>query len=229
LDPVQDYNPNCRPGKIEGNPVIQDIIESASFLPPVYQIGLILNHKGDFIQICAGELVETYKKMCAEALKLFSININSEPEALLISAGGHPRDIDLLQAHKSLFEAEFILKKGGTIFFFAECPEAIGSANLETLLELKTVEKIRAYLQSKPIINGLSALSLMKLGQEYDVRIFSELSDRTLNVLNFKRLSNFNEVTENIAKTISADGKVYFIPWGALTMVNMLSCQRTEI
>lgn len=219
-----DCHPGCSSGKIEGNPVIQDIMEGLTLLPPIYHIGIILGEGEKPHRIISGEVNHTYLRMTETADDLFGISGSGPADLVIAGTGGHPKDIDLLQSHKSLLHASAALKKGGTILFFAECPEGIGSKNLEKLLALGRLEEIRKYLLQNYIVNGLAAISLMQMGRNFRVKMMTGLDDETLEKLGYDRLNSANEVMYLINRHIEKGMKSIFFPSASFTIYLEGSC-----
>ena len=50
---------------------------------------------------------------------------------MIVSPGGHPKDVNLYQAQKALAHAALVTRPGGTILLAAACPEGTGSQAYE--------------------------------------------------------------------------------------------------
>jgi len=219
IHPVQTYPSGCRPGNIIGNPVIEDIIECVQLLPEIYHIGILLGESEEPIKIFAGEIITTYKEMSIVAKKLFGVEEKDFAELVIASCGGYPKDIDLLQAHKSLLHASYMLKPGGTMLFFAECSEGIGSNGMEMLLKLGNYEYVKAELLKRYTMNGLAALSLLRIGNDFEVKMFTEYPLNKLNRIGFAKIPD-REEAQGIIDTFAKVGKrIKFIPNAAFTVV----------
>jgi len=212
LDP--NWIPGSDSGSIEDNVLIQDIIEAVKLLPLIYYCGILLGHDELPRRFFAGEINATYCKLTAEAEKLFCVTDNCQADTVIVSPGGHPKDIDLLQTHKSMYHAAAALKNGGEMLVFARCREGIGSKNLETLFTLGELKQISHSLLQRYLINGQTAVSLMQMGKKFSVKIYTELDDAALKMLNFSRLSleeAYNLLNKNNGTT------QFYLPAGAMT------------
>ena len=58
--------------------------------------------------------------------KSWAINFRETYDIVIVTPGGHPRDINLHQAQKAMSTAETVIKDGGVIVLVAECPDGIG-------------------------------------------------------------------------------------------------------
>ena len=212
LDP--EWKPGSDSGSIEDNPVIQDIIEAVALLPTIYYCGLILSSDELPRRFFAGEIISTYRKLTSEADKLFCVTRSELADLVIVSPGGRPKDLDLLQTHKSMFHASAALKTGGVMILFAQCPDGLGSNNLETLIQLGEYNHIINRLSQEYIINGQAAVSLMQMGKKFSVKMMTVLDDKILKTLNFAP-TNLKEVQNLLPE--SADKSLYFFPAAAMT------------
>jgi len=53
---------------------------------------------------------------------------------MIVSPGGHPKDVNLYQAQKALAHAALVTRPGGTILLAAACPDGAGSQAYEDWL-----------------------------------------------------------------------------------------------
>ncbi|MBC8204705.1 nickel-dependent lactate racemase [bacterium] len=217
-----DWYPGQAPDKFEDNELIQDIIEGVSLLPPVYHIGIILGDNEQPYRIFAGELISTYENMVSEAEKLFNVSIPEKADTVIVSAGGYPKDIDLLQSHKSLYHASAALKPGGKMLVFADCPSGIGSSSLESLLKIGEYDEIVRSLRESYKMNGQAAVSLMKMGMIFDMRIKTSLPDEILKLMNFSRLNSIEEAQDIINYSINKGDTIFFFPNASITRCSLI-------
>lgn len=198
------------------NELMKDILEAVSFLPQIYHVGIILDNYERPYEFYAGELIESYKKMAASAKQLFSAEIRHKADLVIASAGGYPKDIDLLQSHKSILHASAALETGGILIAFAECSNGIGSPTLSQLIEMGSYEKIETKLKNEYILNGQAALSLFRLGNKFRVKLITSLDE------NIVKKIGFEKVTSKTAEEITAEfkgKKGYYLPQSANTIV----------
>jgi nickel-dependent lactate racemase len=73
-------------------------------------------------------------------------------------AGSHPCDLDFWQAHKSLYPAQIMVKRGGTIVLATPCPEGISPVHkdLKDFAHLSSREILEGH-DSGRITNGVAA------------------------------------------------------------------------
>jgi nickel-dependent lactate racemase len=66
--------------------------------------------------------------------RLNQVEVSAPFDLLVVSPGGHPKDVNVYQAQKALAHAALVARAGGTILIAAECPEGSGSPAYEDWL-----------------------------------------------------------------------------------------------
>ena len=55
------------------------------------------------------------------------VEVNEPFHLMIVSPGGHPKDVNLYQAQKALAHAALVTRPGGTVLLAAACPDGTGS------------------------------------------------------------------------------------------------------
>jgi nickel-dependent lactate racemase len=119
--------PGCRPGQMEGNPLAEDLAEIDRLSPPSLALHGLLDSEGAVANVRFGRTYEDFLRACAEHDRSFRAGGRKRYDLVLASAGGFPKDINLIQAHKAIDNAAAFVRDGGTLVMLAECPDGIGS------------------------------------------------------------------------------------------------------
>ena len=108
-------------------------------------------------------------------------------DVVVASAGGYPLDVDLRQAHKPLENACRALKPGGTVLFFAECPDGAGHSRFADYVRTYADDfEMEKALREKFEVGGHKAYWVARLGRLYDVRLVSGLDEEFVRRCHFK-------------------------------------------
>jgi nickel-dependent lactate racemase len=171
---AQRFATGVAPGALAGNPVQEDFREVLPLLPPVFVINTVLAEDRDPAFFAAGAPIAAHEACCAFVDAHFRCELPHPAGLLLLSAGGHPRDISLYQAHKALKHAQGGLAEKARILFFAQCPDGMGHPHFEHWCALslgETLAELRGGYQ--PIAH--IALSLRTLSRDYEITLVSDL------------------------------------------------------
>lgn len=174
LDPEENrLNPDVAIGRIEGNPVAEDMLEAALRCRCDFLINTVLNRQGDIAGIFCGGLVQAHAAACASARALYAVAIPEQADLVIASAGAAK---NFIQSHKALYNAYQATRPGGRIILAAPAPEGYGGARFQEWLALGTREAIIAELRKNAEINGQTALSTREKAR--NTLFITELSAR---------------------------------------------------
>ncbi len=120
-------DPHSKLGQFESNPARQDVEEMGRLTGVHFALNAILNDHKQLAEAIAGEPTAVLQTGIPRVLALNSVRVAAPFDLMIVSPGGHPKDINVYQAQKGLAHAALITKDGGTIILTAACPEGTGS------------------------------------------------------------------------------------------------------
>jgi lactate racemase len=189
----------ARSGNLAGNPVHEDLLEAALMVGGDFILNTVLNEQKELLGVFAGEMVAAHMAACALVDKINGIRLERLADVVIASCGGHPKDINLYQAHKTLDNAMAALKPGGQLVLLAKCPEGIGSENYEKWASrYQTLSEIEAALKKDFVLGGHKAYAIARLLQRGTVYLLSDLPDDLSRMLGFIPISTLEEGLEII-------------------------------
>lgn len=121
-------SPGCQPGMLAGNPVAEDLEEAAGMVPVDVAIHGILAADGTVSKAVVGRSRRDFLEACRLHANETEMAVEKDFDIVIASCGGFPKDINLIQAHKSLHNAAMFTSEGGTIVLLAECRDGVGSS-----------------------------------------------------------------------------------------------------
>ncbi|HUW61044.1 MAG TPA: nickel-dependent lactate racemase [Candidatus Bathyarchaeia archaeon] len=160
LHPRQNtLDPAVRTGALDGNPVAEDILEAARFVPVDSIVNTVIDREGRIAGVFAGELDHTHRAAAEAARSMFAVTITEQADLVIASSGDAS---NFVQAHKALHNAWQAMKPGGRIVFVTYCKEGLGGEQFVKWLRLGTREAVFAGLRRQSEINGQTALSSLE-------------------------------------------------------------------
>ncbi len=171
--------PECEPGRIEGNPVHEDLMAAVSLAPPHLLIQAHEPSPGERAVLLAGEWRDVHQRGCAAYLRGHILKHTQRPEVLIADAGGHPRDASMLQAHKSLQHAARFLEPGGRLLLVAGLEEGSGSETLERMWENESEDLSRRAVERYEL-HTHTALALKSVCRRIEVGLLSRMAPERL-------------------------------------------------
>lgn len=118
--------PGAKLGKIEGNPVREDIDEIGELAGVDFVLNAVVDENKKILKAFAGHHIAVHREGSLFLKKIAEVEVEKPFDIIIASPGGYPKDIDFYQSQKAIAHAVRICKKGGLIVLFAECPDGIG-------------------------------------------------------------------------------------------------------
>ncbi|MFQ5822619.1 MAG: nickel-dependent lactate racemase [bacterium] len=213
-----NIHPKCRASVLVGNPVMEDIIDSMKFIRADFLLETILNENSEIIQVFSGDLFEAHQKACETVDSFYKIPIPKKADLVVVSCGGYSKDVNFIQAHKSIQNAFNAVKRGGVILILAECRDGIGSQTFLEWFNYSDDGALRKALRQKYKLNGTTALSLKMKTQAAKIIMISKLKKDLVENLGMLPASTLEEGWSLACSLLSEDFKCYVIPNGSLTL-----------
>lgn len=153
------YEEGAGIGRLQGNPLYEDILEVVEMLEPVFMVNVMLNEKKHIFKVYSGSVPNAHVEGARVGESMLAVSVPEQADVVIVSTGGSPRDKDFWQTEgKSLVRVLPVIKEGGTVVLLSECKEGIGHPSLARILKEKSVEDIM---------------------QEFDLENFSTLLNKT--------------------------------------------------
>jgi nickel-dependent lactate racemase len=206
-----DRRDGVGPGMLDGNAVHESFVAAVEAVDPAFAVTTFVNDSGEVVDLFCGHWKSSHRAACDEYARRNTIEITERRPLVVVSCGGFPFDINMIQAHKALESASKACLDGGTILFLAECAEGLGRADFPDWFEAGDSELLAKRLCEKYQVNGQTAFSLLQKTERFDVAIMTSLSDDVVGKMRFRQASGVAEEIEKAARTSSG----YIIPNGA--------------
>ena len=215
------FHPNCRPGLLEGNPAHEDLVEGCRMIDPDFIVNVILNPDGSLIRVVAGHWEQAHREGCRTVDEMLRVEVERPLDLIVASAGGFPVDIDLRQAHKGLENACLALRPGGSIVFYAECPNGAGIKSFEDYVyRYPDEDAMKAALDREFVVGGHKAYWIVRLGRKYDVHLVSTLPPDFVERCHFNHVpvERHQNVVSELLEKLGPEANVAVIPHAGFTL-----------
>ena len=177
LNPVEGTgrNPRAATGVLDGNPVHRAMMEGCAMAPPAFILNTVLSPEKRIIAAFAGDWREAHLEGCRFYAERFAYPIDRQAELVVVSCGGFPKDINLIQAHKAMEYGSRAVKDGGVMVLLAECRDGYGNATFFNWFRFREPAQFEAALRKNYEINGQTAYSLLLKAQRFRIILVSSL------------------------------------------------------
>ncbi len=178
----------CQTGKLEANPLAEDLKEIDDMMPARISIHGIMNSKGEVCKLRIGKTYDDFLAACSEHDSYYRWGNDKQYDLVLASTGGYPKDINFIQAHKSIHHAAAFVKDGGKLVILSECIDGIASDYFLKYLEAGSIEKAYSMLENNYEGNGGTALSMMTKTNRIDIFMKTSLDEKLCRTLEVRKV-----------------------------------------
>lgn len=219
LNHEQILDPKAYACVYEENPIHAEMREVAKMVGVDLIVDVIQAPQG-VLKVVVGDVIQAHRAGARFWDQCFQVEVPKQADLVIASPGGHPRDINLYQAHKAIFNAARAVRDGGMILLIAACPDGSGhpvfedwacrSRSLADVLEIMKQEGFK--------IGGHKVYFLGK-DRERDIEHFliSEMPDQEAQALWMAPVRGVDEVIARAKERYGAGFSVTVMPHGADT------------
>ena len=180
-------------GMLSGNAVHEECERVAEIIQPRFSINTVVDDRGRASAIYAGHWRSAHAVGCQEYLASHSTELSATRKVVIVSCGGSPHDINLIQAHKALDMAAQACTEGGAIILLAECRDGLGHPDFLSWFREENSSALEARLRDRYKVNGQTAWALLMKAERFQVHIVSDLPEeqvRRMRMLPARSLSD---------------------------------------
>jgi nickel-dependent lactate racemase len=133
-------------------------------------------------------------------------------DLVIASCGGFPKDINLIQAHKSMEYAIQALKDGGVLILLAECRDGFGNASFFNWFRYKWLNEFETALRKQYEINGQTAFSLLQKALRFRIILVSLLPDHQVEEMGMIASPSLEDAIDQAVGMLPAEWRYFLIP-----------------
>jgi nickel-dependent lactate racemase len=177
----------CQPGILAENPVAEDLKEISDLLPEMISVHGILNSKGKVCQFLFGKNYNDFKNACHVHDRYFRSRLDRQFDMVIASSGGYPKDINFIQAHKSVHHSAAFVRNGGVLIILAECIDGIGTDTFLPLFREPGWNQMFDKLSEKYSGNGGTAIAMKAKSDRIHIYMMTNLDEETCHLMGVKK------------------------------------------
>jgi nickel-dependent lactate racemase len=210
---------------LDGNPVHQAILEAATIIKPDFLLNTVLTTDKQIARTFCGDLEQAHLAGCRLAQTLYTTPMGKPADLAIVSCGGHPKDINFIQAHKALDYGVQAVHPGGTVILLAACPDGFGNATFFDWFNYEDLAIFEKALRSRYEINGQTAWSTLSKARTWRVIMISEFNREQTEKMGMEKADNLDEALQMAYKQLPKNPEIVVIPDGG-TILPVIAPQR---
>lgn len=216
LAPGRGIHPAIRACSLQGNPVHLDMVEAARLVAPTFILNTLLDTEHRMVSAVAGDLEAAHQAGCALAREWFCPTLPAPVDAVIASPGGWPYDCDFVQALKTLFDVQDIVRPGGAILWIASCRQGIKEGFLK-LAALGDDDELETAVRAHYTLAGHNSIMLRALRHRARIALYSDLADTDVRLLGLEPVHSLNEGVEWLQQLLPPDFRYAVVPFANVT------------
>ncbi len=205
-------------GITDGNAVHEAFMSVVEKLPPSFAVNAFVNERGEATELFVGDWIESHRRACEVFARENTVEISEKRDIVIVSGGGNPHDVNMIQAHKSLDAASRACTDGGKIILLAECAEGTGRKDFLSWFEAENSARLAERLCESYQVNGQTAWNLLRIAERFDVSIITSLTESETRAMRLQKARSLNECLTGS----DAAHAGYIIPFGAKVLIKSI-------
>ncbi|MBE0644462.1 MAG: nickel-dependent lactate racemase [Bacteroidetes bacterium] len=212
------FHPGCTDGAVEGNPVIEDIMDARRLMPPHWYFAALLDDHGRIADGVCGDMDAAHREGCRRVDARFRCTVENAADVTIVSAGGYPKDINFIQAHKALHHASYATREGGGIICLAECRDGIGNDRFMEWFAHKDESSFREALLHHYAMNAHTALAMREKARRHRIIFVSNLPAADVLAMGMEVAPSLEAAVDMLRNTTGQGSDVAVLENGSLTV-----------
>ena len=215
--PETGKHPQAVPGVLDANPVHHNLLEAARMVRCDLLLNTVLSPQKEILGVYAGELEQAHLAACNQVRELYQPTTELADLAI-ISSGGEPKDMNLIQAQKALDYGCRAVREGGTIIFLADCRDGFGNEHFYSWFDYQDLDVFEEALRENYQINGQTAHSLLSKARRFRVLLISGFNAQVSERMGMEKAVDLQQAIDMALSGLSAQPKTVIIPDGGLVL-----------
>ena len=211
--------PDARVGKLEGNPIREDLEEACAMVGVDFILNVVLSPKKEILYAAAGDVTEAHRAACRYLDSLYLKEIPGRADIVMVSQGGSPKDMNLYQTQKALDNAKHAVRDGGVIILVGSCREGFGEGTFEQWMrEAEKPQDIVDRLKRGFRLGGHKAAAIALVLERCDIYLVSDLEPELVRSIFMEPFATVAEAYEKAKEKCGEDARVLVMPYGGSTL-----------
>lgn len=211
--------PEAVAGRLEGNPVREDLEEALAYCPLDFIVNVVLDEHKEILCAVAGDAVKAHREGCKFLDRLYLKKIKARADVVVASQGGAPKDLNLYQTQKALDNARHAVKPGGVVILVGSCKEGLGEEVFEEWMTTSEspaamVERIRQEFR----LGGHKAAAIGLALEKNDIYLVSEMEPDFVEKIFLKPYPTVQAALDAAFAKLGRDAGVLLMPYAGSTL-----------
>lgn len=207
--------PESCAGRLEGNPVREDIEEAGRICGLDFILNVVLDEHKNIVKVVCGDPVKAHRVGAAFLDKLYTKEIDCGADIVIVSQGGAPKDLNLYQTQKALDNSKHAVKDGGIIILIGSCAEGYGEHTFEDwMLNSESPDDLVNKIRRNFVLGGHKAAAIGMVLQRADIYLVSDMDPALVQRSFMKPYSSAQQAFDDALAKLGDNADVITMPYG---------------
>ncbi|MDR1194445.1 MAG: nickel-dependent lactate racemase [Peptococcaceae bacterium] len=206
-------------GRLEGNPVREDIDEVLRFCPLDFILNVVLDERKEIVRAVAGHPIKAHRAGCEFLDELCASPMEKRADIVIASQGGAPKDMNLYQTQKALDNAKYAVREGGVIILVGACGEGLGERVFERwMLDSPSPESMIERIAGDFQLGGHKAAAIALTLRQAEVYLVSDMAPALVEKIFLRPFATAREALDEALRRLGPRAKVLVMPYAGATL-----------
>ncbi len=206
-------------GRLEGNPVRQDIEEAAALCGADFIVNVVLDAHKEIVRAVAGDMTAAHREGCRFLDTMYRKTIPCRAEIVVVSQGGAPKDLNLYQVQKALDNAKHAVRPGGVVVLVGSCREGLGEKTFqEWMLWAREPDDLIRRVREDFKLGGHKAAAIAMVLKNAEIDLVSELEPAFVERIFLHPYATAQAALDHAFEKLGPDASVIVMPYGVSTL-----------
>lgn len=215
--------PESCAGRLEGNPVREDIEEAGRICGLDFILNVVLDEHKNIVKVVCGDPVKAHRVGAAFLDKLYTKEIDCGADIVIVSQGGAPKDLNLYQTQKALDNSKHAVKDGGIIILIGSCAEGYGEHTFEDwMLNSESPDDLVNKIRRNFVLGGHKAAAIGMVLQRADIYLVSDMDPALVQRSFMKPYSSAQQAFDDALAKLGNNADVITMPYGGSVLPRLV-------
>lgn len=211
--------PEACAGRLEGNPLREDLEEAAAICGVDYLVNVVLDAHKEIVKAVAGDVTTAHRAGCRFLDGLYQVSIPHRADIVVVSQGGAPKDLNLYQTQKALDNAKHAVRPGGVVVLVGSCKEGLGEATFgRWIQEAQKPSDLTDRVQQHFELGGHKAAAIAMVLASAEVYLVSEMDPALTRKCFLEPFETVQAAFDHAVARLGPEAQVLVMPYGGSTL-----------
>ena len=211
--------PDACAGVLEGNPLREDLEDALNCCPVDFIVNAVLDEHKKIVHCVCGDVIAAHRAGCRLLDRYYRKDIRQKADIVLVSQGGHPKDLNLYQTQKALENAKYAVRDGGIIILAGSCHEVMGEATFEEWMRCaKEPRDLIRRIETDFRLGGHKAAAIAMVLERASIYLVSDMEPDFVRQIFRTPCHSVQEALDQAFRVMGPGAGVIVMPYGGSTL-----------